>query len=497
MGLEMATDSKFLAFDFGAESGRALLCSIKDGKIELNEIHRFTHSPVKTLGHLHWNVLEQFANIKHGLKLALQEAGGCVDGIGIDTWGVDFGLIGEDGELLAVPSHYRDTRTDGMMEEVFKIVPREEVFERTGIQFLQFNTLYQLFSMVKSNSTALKHATKMLMMPDLFNYWLTGEQVGEFSIATTSQCYDPRKGDWARGMLEKLGIQTGMLPKIVQPGTVIGTLHDSLVSEIGIGAGVKVIAPAGHDTGSAVAAVPATGQGHVYISSGTWSLMGVEIDEPMINEQSLAMSFTNEGGVGGKYRFLKNIMGLWLVQECRRTWAAAGEEISYSDLTKMAEESEGFASIIDPDANVFLTPGDMPQRIRDFCASTGQRAPETKGEVVRCALDSLALRYRYTVECLDEMFGIRHDPIHIVGGGTQNKLLCQLAADATGRTVIAGPVEATAIGNVLAQAMGTGAVGSLHEARRIVIDSCELERYEPRGSEVIEKAYRVFMDVAG
>lgn len=492
----MTKDSKFLAIDFGAESGRALLCTIKDGRLDLSEMHRFTHTPVITLGHLHWNVLEQFANVKHGLKIALQETGGKIDGIGVDTWGVDFGLIGEDGELLAIPSHYRDTRTDGMMEEVFKIVPRETVFEHTGIQFMQLNTLYQLYSMVKSDSTALKHASKLLLMPDLFHYWLTGRQVSEFSIATTTQCFDPRKGDWARDMLRSLGIPTDMMPEIVQPGTTIGPLAQSLVSEMGAGAGVPVIAPAAHDTGSAVAAVPAAGKGHAYISSGTWSLMGVEIDEPLINEQSLAMSFTNEGGVGGKYRFLKNVMGLWLVQECRRTWAAAGEEISYAELTSMAEQAEGFASVIDPDAGVFLTPGDMPQRIRDFCANTGQRVPESKGEIVRCALDSLALRYRATVECLDQMFGIRHDPIHIVGGGTQNKLLCQLAADATGRNVVAGPVEATAIGNVLVQAMGVGLIKSLDEARQIVRDSCDLVRYEPRKSEVIDKAYRLFNDLA-
>jgi sugar (pentulose or hexulose) kinase len=493
----MKTDTRFLAFDFGAESGRALLCSISNGKIELSEMHRFTHTPVKTLGHLHWNVLEQFANIKHGLKIALNETNGAIDGIGVDTWGVDFGLIGEDGELLAIPSHYRDSRTDGVMDEVFKIVPRKEVFERTGIQFLQFNTLYQLYSMVKNNSTALKYASKLLMMPDLFNYWLTGRQVGEFSIATTSQCYDPRAGDWAFEMLGKLGIQTDMLPEIVQPGTIIGPLSDKLTSELGAGAGIPVIAPAAHDTGSAVAAVPATGKGHAYISSGTWSLMGVEIDEPMINEQSLAMSFTNEGGVDGRYRFLKNIMGLWLVQECRRTWASQGQDISYAELTDMAAQAEGFACVVDPDDGAFLTPGDMPQRIRDFCSRTKQRIPETKGEIVRCALDSLALRYRFTIECLDEMFGIRHDPIHIVGGGTQNTLLCQLAADATGRTVIAGPVEATAIGNGLVQGMGVGVVKSLEEARKIVIDSYSLIKYEPSGSEIIERGYRLFKDIAG
>ena len=351
--------------------------------------------------------------------------------------------------------------------------------------------------MVKSNSTALKHAFKLLLMPDLFHYWLTGKQVSEFSIATTTQCFDPRKGDWARDMLTSLGIPVRIMPDIVQPGTTIGPLAQSLVSELGAGDGVQVIAPAAHDTGSAVAAVPAVGRGHAYISSGTWSLMGVEIDEPLINEESLAMNFTNEGGVAGTYRFLKNIMGLWLVQECRRTWSAAGEEVSYAELTQMAEQCEGFVSVIDPDAAVFLTHCDMPQRIRDFCANTGQRVPASKGEIVRCALDSLALRYRATIECLDKLFSTRHDPIHIVGGGTQNKLLCQLAADATGRNVVAGPIEATAMGNVLVQAMGVGLITSLDDVRQIVRDSSDLVRYQPRENAAIEKAYRVFKDLAG
>lgn len=492
----MARDSKFLALDFGAESGRALLGTIAEGKVRLDEMHRFANGPVRTLGALHWDALRLFADIKYGLKQALAETDGRIDGIGIDTWGVDFGLIGSDGELLGNPFHYRDERTQGMMERTFAIVGRDRVFERTGIQFLQFNTLFQLLAMVKAGSPALANASRLLMMPDLFNYWLTGRQVSEFSIATTTQCFDPRKGDWARDLLTSLGIPTGMLPDVVQPGTTIGPLAQSLVSELGAGDGVQVIAPACHDTGSAVAAVPAAGRGHAYISSGTWSLMGVEVDEPLINEESLAMSFTNEGGVAGTFRFLKNIMGLWLVQECRRTWMDAGEEISYAELTQMAEGCEGFVSVIDPDATVFLTHGDMPQRIRDFCANTGQRVPESKGQIVRCALDSLALRYRTTVECLDALFGRRHDPIHIVGGGTQNKLLCQLAADTTGRNVVAGPVEATAIGNVLVQAMGVGLIASLDDARQIVRASYDHVRYEPRESVVIEKAYRVFKDLA-
>lgn len=492
----MPKTSKFLAFDFGAESGRALLGILEDGKLRLDEIHRFPNGPVATLGHIHWDVLRLFADIKQGLRLALQHTGGELDGIGVDTWGVDFALVGEDGEILGNPFHYRDSRNNGMMEEVFKVVSPEQVYDYTGIQFMPFNTLYQFYSMVKSDATALKCAKTFLMMPDLFNYWLTGRKVCEFSNATTTQCYDPRKKDWARDLLAKLGIPDAILPEIVQPGTTIGKLHQSLVDEMGAGADIDVIAPATHDTGSAVAAVPATGENHAYLSSGTWSLMGVELNEPLINEQARVKSFTNEGGVNGTIRFLHNIMGLWIVQECRRTWLAAGEEVSYAELAEMAEASEGFVSVIDPDNAIFLPPGDMPQRIREFCRDTGQPVPTSMGEIVRCALDSLALRYRATIEDLDELLGRRLDTIHIVGGGTQNKLLCQLTADTTGRTVIAGPIEATAIGNVLVQAIGKGVVGSLSEAREIVRNSFELLTYIPRENAHIDRAYQVFKQIA-
>ncbi|OFX17907.1 MAG: carbohydrate kinase [Armatimonadetes bacterium RBG_16_58_9] len=494
--MDVHKNSNFLAFDFGAESGRALLGTLDGGKLHLREIHRFPNCPVWTLGHLHWDVLKLFDEVKHGLKIALDQTGGDLDGIGVDTWGVDFGLFSEDGELLGNPFHYRDERTNGMLEAVTEIVPREEIFEHTGIQFIQVNTLYQLYSMVLTGSTALKCASTLLFTPDLFNYWLTGQMTSEYSIATTSQCYDPRKGDWATEILDKLGIPTGIFQKVVQPGTTIGCLASTLARELGAGECVPVVAPACHDTGSAVAAVPSTEECPVYISSGTWSLMGAELDKPLINENARQMGFANEGGVAGTIRFLHNIMGLWLVQECRRTWLAAGEDVSYAELARMAEASDGFVSVVDPDAGVFLTPGDMPERIRQFCRETGQNVPESKGEVVRCALDSLALRYRDTMEKLDELLEKRFDRIHIVGGGTQNTLLCQLAADATGRTVVAGPVEATAIGNVLVQAMGRGVVGSLAEVREIVRSSFEMVTYEPHPSGVIDRAYETFKHVA-
>ena len=492
----MAKDSQFLAFDFGAESGRALLGVIKDSKLTLHETHRFPNGPVSVLGHMHWDVPRQFADIKQGLRLALQETGGRIDGIGVDTWGVDFGLLGDDGELLMLPFHYRDSRTNGVMDEAFKIVPRTEIFEHTGIQLMQLNTIFQLYAMVRSGATALKHASTLLMMPDLFNYWLTGEKVNEFSIATTSMLYDPNARDWAWGMIEKLGIPRRIFRQIIPPGTTVGTLHKSLIDELGGGTGIPVIAPATHDTGSAVASVPATDDGWAYLSSGTWSLVGAEIKKPLINAESLAKNFTNEGGVESTFRLLHNIMGLWIVQECRRTWLNSGEEVSYADLTQMASECEGFVSIIDPNATVFLAPGDMPQRIREFCRDTGQPVPSSMGEVVRCALDSLALCYRATVEDLDEMLGRRHDPIHIVGGGAQNKLLSQLTADVTGRTIVTGPIEATAIGNVLVQAMGRGFVSSLEELREIVRNSFELETYYPRPIPGLDRHYAVFKQLA-
>lgn len=494
-GFGMAKDSKFLAFDFGAESGRALLATLENGRLSLEEVHRFPTACVSVLGHMHWDALKLFAEIKHGLKLALEKTDGKIDGIGVDTWGVDFGLLGDDGELLGNPYHYRDIRTDGISDKLFEAVSWNEVFETTGIQFLPFNTLYQLYSMVQTNSTALKNASTLLFMPDLFNYWLTGVMSCEFSIASTSQCFDMRKNDWAYEMLAKLGIPTGIFQKTIDPGSVVGTLSDSLVAELGMGDGIKVIAPATHDTGSAVAAVPATGKNHAYLSSGTWSLMGVEIDQPIINDKSRDHGFTNEGGVSNTIRLLHNIMGLWIVQQCRQTWLKAGEQVSYAEITQMAAECDGFVSVVNPNAPVFITHGDMPKRIREYCRKTGQQVPETKGQIVRCALDSLALAYRTTMEDLDDLLGRKLETVHIVGGGTQNKLLSQLTADATGRKVIAGPVEATAIGNVLVQAMGTGMVNDLDEARQIVRDSFELETFEPRESSALEKAYSTFKNL--
>jgi rhamnulokinase len=493
----MMATKNFLAFDLGAESGRAVLGRLSGEKLTLEEKHRFLNPNGKLHGHLYWNLLGQWEELKAGLrKTASAEPGLRLDGIGVDTWGVDFGLLGKNGELLGNPYHYRDTRTDGMMERAFARVPREKIFETTGVQFMQINTLYQVLSMVESKSSLLDAAGTLLFIPDLFNSLFTGIHKSEFSVATTSQMYDPRKKAWATDMLRALGIPTNILPEIVPSGTILGPLLKDVAADTGVGE-VPVIAPATHDTASAVAAVPATGGSWCYISSGTWSLMGVELTEPLINEKSLKYNYTNEGGVGGTIRFLKNIMGMWMVQECRRHWQKEGYDHSYAELTQMAARSEGLRSLINPNDKAFLTPGDFPAKVESLCKQTKQPAPTTRGEFVRACLDSLALMYRHTLEGLEDVLGRKIEVIHIVGGGTQNELLSQLTADACGRPVIAGPVEATSIGNILVQAMATGDVKSLEHLRQIVRSSFEVKRFEPRKEGKWDEAYQRFGDLLG
>jgi rhamnulokinase len=480
--------SKLLAFDLGAESGRAVVGHLDHGRLKLEEIHRFANGPVRVLDSLHWDVLRLWGEIQHGLGLAASAYGDQLRSVGVDTWGVDFGLLSADGTLLGNPFHYRDSRTDGMMEEAFQIVPRTQIYEQTGIQFMQLNSLYQLLAMVKAESPLLDMANRLLNMPDLFNFWLSGRQASEFSIVTTSQCYNPRTDDWAWDLLGKLGIPAHIFGEIVSTGTVLGALRPSVAESTG-SIPIPVVAAAGHDTAAAVAAVPAAGRDYIYLSSGTWSLMGVELDEPVINEQSLAYDITNEGGVGHTFRFLKNIMGLWLVQECRREWARAGRSFSYDELTRLAAEAPAFGPLVSPADYRFLAPGDMPSRIQAFCRETGQPVPETQGQIVRSALESLALEYRWVAERLDEILGRRRPTIHIFGGGSQNKLLNQFAADATGRTVIGGPVEATAIGNVLVQAIALGEIDGLAEGRSLVRDSFDVDIYEPQNTAAWDEAY--------
>ena len=495
----MTETAKFLACDLGAESGRAVIGHFDGDRLHLEELHRFPNGPVQVLDSLHWDVLHLWSEVKHGLSLAAKAYGDRLVSIGLDTWGVDFGLLAADDTLLGNPFHYRDSRTDGMMDEAFKIVARNEIYEATGVQFMQLNSLYQLLAMVQAGSPALDAARAFLTMPDLFNFWLSARKANEFTIATTSQCYDPRAGDWARGMLDKLGIPSFIFGEIVAPGTVLGPLRSSVVNETGCTA-IPVVASAAHDTASAVAAVPTQGGDFVYLSSGTWSLMGVQVSHPIITSKSLAYDFTNEGGVNGTFRFLKNIMGLWLVQECRREWSRAGETHSYDELTRMAAavptagpQKPGASGLVSLSDSRFLAPGNMVSRIQTFCRETRQTVPETKGEIIRCVLESLALEYRQVAEKLDEMVG-RHLPvIHVLGGGSQNRLLNQFAADATGRTVVAGPVEATAIGNILVQALALGHVSTLSEARALVRRSFDVETFEPSDTSAWDEAYERYL----
>ena len=414
-------------------------------------------------------------------------AGASVRSIGLDTWGVDFGLLDEQDTLIGNPYHYRDQRTDGMMEALFGIVSRDDVYSKTGIQVMQINSLYQLFSMVKRNASALSHAEYFLNMSDLFNFFLTGNKANEFTISSTTQCYNPIKKIWDFEMLTQLGIPSKIFGEIVKPGTLLGKLHPSIAQEIGYS--TSVISSAGHDTACAIAAVPAADGDFIYLSSGTWSLMGVLLDQPIINTDSMAAEMTNEGGVDGKIRFLKNIVGLWLVQECRRQWKREGQEYSYDDLTKMAEKVPPFASLIVPGESRFLSPKNMQNEIQTYCHESDQPVPESKGAIIRTVLESLALEYRWVAEQIDRLTGKSYPLIHIIGGGTQNKLLNQFAANATGRNVIAGPVEATAIGNILIQSIAMGDITSLAEGRAIVRNSFEVESYEPTDLSAWDEAY--------
>ncbi len=490
----MASDNNpvFLAVDLGAESGRVVAGHFDGARIGLEEVHRFPNGPVIVRGTLHWDILRLWSDIKTGLARAADRYGDRVAGIGLDTWGVDFGLLAADDSLLGNPHHYRDSRTDAIMPITFEKVSRAEIFERTGIQFMQFNSLFQLAAMVEGGSPILNVADTFLNIPDLLNFWLTGRKASEFTIATTTQCYDPRKGDWAYEMLETLGIPTGIFGEIVPPGTVLGLLAAPIAEETGLGR-VPVIAPATHDTGSAVAAVPMIPDNAIYLSSGTWSLMGVESKMPIINDDMLAWNLTNEGGVGGTFRILKNIMGLWLVQECRREWQRAGDDHDYGEMVQMATDAPAFGPIVAPGDNGFLAPGDMCVRIRDFCRRTGQTPPETKGAVLRCALESLALEYRWVAERLDVLMGKHLETIHIIGGGALNELLDQLAANATGRTVVTGPIEATALGNVLVQAMALRDIGSIAEGREIVKASFNLKTFEPRDTAAWDDVYTRYL----
>jgi rhamnulokinase len=469
------TKRSVIAVDLGAESGRVIRADFDGSRIDMTEIHRFSNTPVSAQGTLYWDVLRLWHNIKQGIATV----GKAADSVGVDTWGVDFVLLDRDGNLVSNPVHYRDKRTDGMMEWVFERVPRREIFEQTGIQFMQINGLYGLASMVKNESPLLDAASTLLTLPDLFNYWLSGSKTCEFTDATTLQMLNPRTSDWTRGILERIGIPTNILTPIVFPGDKIGTYE-----------GLDVIVPSCHDTGSAVVGVPTTTKNYAYLSSGTWSLLGVEIDAPVINDAAYAANVTNEGGVYGTIRLLKNIAGLWLVQQSRETWLQAGQEYSYPELVGMAHEAEPFHSFVDPDDATFLAPGDMPTRIRDYCKRTNQPVPETVGQVTRTIYESLAFKYRYVADLLMAISGQPIEKLHVIGGGSQNQLLCQMTADALGIEVIAGPAEATALGNAVVQFISRGELANLAEARQMLSETIETTMYEPKHRAAWEENYQ-------
>lgn len=485
--------NNFLAFDLGAESGRAMLGRLHEGRLELEELHRFLNEPVRLPDGLYWDTLRLFHNIREGLRVAGRDRHLLLDGVGVDTWGVDYGLVDAAGRLVENPRHYRDARNNGMLETAFAVVPREKIFESTGSQFMQFNTVFQLYSMKLAEAPCLTAASRLLFMPDLLSYWLCGVQKNERTIASTSQFYDPVNRRYATELLSALGLDASLLAPIVDPGTHLGGLTEELADFSGLGA-TPVYATAAHDTASAVAAVPAIGdRPWCYISSGTWSLMGLELDHPVINELALANNFTNEIGAEDKVRFLRNIAGLWLVQECRRAWGLGGSEYSYAQLTEMAAAAEPFAAVIHPDA--FLEPGNMPQRIAAYCRKTGQTPPASPGGTVRVILESLALRYRQVLENLELVSGQRIEVIHIVGGGSKNTLLNRLVAEATGRDVVAGPTEATAAGNILVQAMGAGVVEDLAGLRQVVRNSFPLETYKANAAPEWDRAYEKYLSI--
>lgn len=473
----------YLALDLGAESGRAIVGTIENRKLSITETYRFVNSPIRTPDGLYWDVLHLWSEIKSGISVSALKFDRILDGIGLDAWGVDFALLDKHGSLLSNPFHYRDARTNGMLDEAFRRMPRALIFANTGIQFMQINTLYQLLAMSIQKSPLFDVAKTFVTIPDLFNYWLSGQITNEFTNATTTQCLDPMKRDWAKPVLDALNIPSHLFGPITDSGSLIGTLLPNIAEETGA-SGVQIVVPACHDTGSAVVAVPSQNQDFAWLSSGTWSIMGAEVRQPSLDEKALQYNFTNEGGVFGTWRLSKNITGLWLVQECRREW-----NLSYDALTQLAAEAKPFLAVIDPDSDVFLHPGDIPEKIRAYCADSNQPVPQTQGEIVRVALESLAIKYRFVLERLEELIGKRLEPLHITGGGTRNRLLNQFTADAIGRTVVTGPVEATAIGNILMQAITLGQLDSLGEARLLVRRSFEIEEYYPRKQDGWEKAY--------
>jgi len=488
-------ESVYLAVDLGASSGRVVAGRFNGDQLSLEEVSRFDNGGIPLGGRLYWDFLGQWSHVTRGLRAAGSKFDRQIRSVGVDTWGVDFGLLGRGDELLANPRHYRDRHTDGLLERAFGIVPREEIFAQTGLQFMQFNSLYQLLALRLADSAPLAAAERLLMMPDLFHWLLTGVAANEFTNASTTQFLNPATRQWSLPLFERFDLPAKILGTLVEPGTRLGPLLPQVADDTGL-SGVDVVLPGTHDTASAVLAVPAEGgpasptapPHWCYISSGTWSLMGVESPHPVVTDLCRQLNFTNEGGVGRTVRLLKNISGLWLLQECRRVWSQQGREYSWDALNALADSAPPLAALIDPDDTAFLAPADMPEAIRDFCRRTGQTPPADDAAVIRCALEGLALKYRQVLGWLEQLTGGRIETIHIVGGGALNRRLCQFAADACGRRVVAGPVEATAIGNVMMQAIADGVVADIGQARDVIRRSFAVEEYHPRDTAAWDEA---------
>lgn len=486
-------EKRVLAFDYGASSGRAIIGTFDGEKIKLEEVHRFSNDPVMIGDTMYWDTLRLYYELKQGMVKA-KLAGG-FDSIGIDTWGVDFGMIDKDGRLLENPIHYRDARTVGLIEESFKLIDREKFYGITGLQFMEFNTAFQLLAIVRERPEIFDRVDKILLTPDLFGYFLTGEKNAEFSIASTTQLMDAYTGKWSKEVLDALGVPERILPEIIPCGTKVGKVLPAIKEELGLENDVDVIAVAGHDTQSAMVSVPTQEKDFIFMSCGTWSLFGTELDKPLINETSSKLDITNESGYGGRISFLKNIIGLWMIQESRRQWIREGKEYGFGELEKMAEAAEPLKCFVDTAAPEFNPAGNIPRRIREYCKRTGQYVPQTEGEIVRCINQSLAMKYRNTIIQIQECTGKEYPVIYMLGGGIQSHMLCQLTANACGREVSAGPIEATVYGNIALQLMATGEIRDINEARRVIAASEPIAHYQPQDAEVWDKAYETYLEV--
>ncbi len=480
----------FLAFDIGASSGRAILGTLENSKLEMKEVHRFKNKMVQIHGNYYWNIYSLFEELKTGLKKCISEFNIQPESIGIDTWGVDYSLVSDEGHFLGLPYAYRDHRTDTAMNDFFEIMDKHETYLLSGIQFMQFNTLFQLFTSRQAKHSALETAKSLLFIPDTLNFLFTGIRKNEYTIASTSQLLKPGKAEWEQKLFDAAGISIDLMEEIVQPGTLLGNLLPEVLEETG-STEIPCIAVAGHDTASAIVSVPAEGESWAYLSSGTWSLLGIESPVPLVSKKTLEMNFTNEGGVEGTTRFLKNIMGMWLIQECKRVWDETNE-MDWQDIVDLSIAAEPFRCFIDPNDSSFLNPGNMPKAIQEFCTKTNQPVPGTKGEIARCIYDSLVLAYKFAIRQIESVTGKQIKKLYIIGGGAHNIVMNQLTADAIGIPVVAGSTEATAVGNIMLQAKASGVVKSLAEIREIVRNSFSISEYKPSPDLDWEAAYHTF-----